>query len=189
MELRGRLIDIVRDVLTGAFRITLEVWQIPTGIDALRDFDLRIALKKWRSKRSLTANAYYWVLVGKIADAVKQPQPVIHNLLLRRYGVLDIVGGQTLTVFIPDTDEAENEVLMKDTYHLRQTSHVIAGKNGNLRAYRVILGSSYYDTKQFSTLLDGAISEAKELGLETLPDEELKGMMEDYAKHYGHREG
>lgn len=187
MELRGRLIDIVRDVLTNAFRITLEVWQIPSGIDALRESDLKISLKKWRNKRSLTANAYYWVLVAKIADAIHQPQSVVHNVLLRQYGVLDIVGGETLTVFIPDTDEAENEVLRKETYHLRPTSKVIDGKKGKLRAYRVMLGSSYYDTKQFSTLLEGAIYECKELGLETLPDDELERMMEDYANNHEHR--
>lgn len=186
MELRGRLIDIVRDLMTNAFRITLEVWQIPSGIDVLRGNDLRISLKKWRNKRSLTANAYYWVLVSKIADAIHRPQAVVHNILLRQYGVPDIVDGETLTVFIPDTDKAEEDVLRKETFHLRPTSKVIDGKRGQLRAYRIMLGSSYYDTKQFSTLLDGAIYEAKELGLETLPEDELKAMMEDYAKHYEH---
>lgn len=186
-EMRGRLLDIVRDYMTNAFRITIEVMQIPKGIDELFDSDLKINLKKWRNKRSLTANAYYWVLVGKIAEHIEQPQSVVHNILLRNYGVLDIVDGDSLTVMVPDTDEAAMEVLRKETYHLRPTSKVIDGKKGKLRAYRIMLGSSYYDTKQFSTLLEGTISECKSMGIETLPDEELKGMMEDYAKHYEHR--
>ena len=185
-ELRGRLLDIVRDYITNAFRITIEVRQIPKGIDQLLDSDLKISLKKWRDKRSLTANAYYWVLVSKIADNIKQPQSLVHNLLLRRYGVLDIVEGDSLTVFVPDTEEAENEILLKETYHLRPTSKVIDGKKGKLRAYRIMLGSSFYDTKQFSTLLDGTISECQSMGIETLPDDEIERMMEDYAKHYAH---
>lgn len=185
-ELRGRLLDIVRDYITNAFRITIEVRQIPKGIDQLFETDLKISLKKWRDKRSLTANAYYWVLVSKIADHIKQPQPLVHNLLLRRYGVLDIVEGDSLTVFVPDTEEAENEILLKETYHLRPTSKVITGKKGNLRAYRIMLGSSFYDTKQFSTLLDGCITECRSMGIEVLPKDEIERMMADYAKHNEH---
>lgn len=185
-ELRGRLIDIVQDVRNKVFRITFEVMQIPRGIDAFMDIPLRISMKHWRNNRSISANAYYWVLVGKIADTIKRPQSVVHNVLLRQYGVLDIVDGESLTVFIPDTDEAENEVLKKETYHLRPTSKTVEGKNGRLRAYRIMLGSSYYDTKQFSTLLDGAIQECKDMGIETLPEDEIRRMMEDYAKHYEH---
>lgn len=186
-ELRGRLIDIVQDIRNKTFRITFEVMQLPKGLDALRDMTIRLLLKKWRDKRSITANAYYWVLVGKIAEYINQPQSVVHNMLLRAYGVLDIVDGDSMTVFVPDTEEAANEVLRKETYHLRPTSKVIDGKKGRLRAYRIMLGSSYYDTKQFSTLLDGAISECKEMGLETLPEDEIRRMMEDYEKHFANR--
>lgn len=187
LELRGRLIDIVQDIRNKTFRITFEVMQIPKGIDALRDIAIRISLKKWRDKRSITANAYYWVLVEKIAAHVTQPQAVVHNLLLRQYGVLDIVGGDTMTVFVPDTEEAANEVLRKENYHLRPTSHVIDGKKGRLRAYRIMLGSSYYDSKQFSTLLDGTIEECKDMGIETLPEDEIRRMLDDYEKHHEHR--
>ena len=70
---------------------------------------------------------------------------------------------------------------------MRPTSHTKDGKDGRKwRAYRLIKGSSKYDTKEFSTLLDGAVSEAKEMGLETLPEEELERMMSDYEKHHGH---
>lgn len=187
MKLRGRLVDIVRDLLTGVFRITFEVRTIPSGIDALREEDLSLNITKWRDRRSITANAYYWVIVAKIADAINTPQPVVHNMLLRRYGVLDTIDGETMTVFIPDTDEAEEQALNDELRHMRPTSHTKAGKDGRMwRAYRLIKGSSKYDTKEFSTLLDGAVSEAKEMGLETLPEEELERMMSDYEKHHGH---
>ena len=187
MRLKGRLVDIVRDLLTGVFRITFEVRAIPSGIDALREEDLSLNITKWRDRRSITANAYYWVIVAKIADAINAPQPVVHNMLLRRYGVLDTIDGETMTVFIPDTDEAEEQALNDELRHMRPTSHTRAGKDGRMwRAYRLIKGSSKYDSKEFSTLLDGAVSEAKEMGLETLPEEELERMMSDYEKHHGH---
>ena len=46
----------------------------------------------------------------------------------------------------------------------------------------MIKGSSEYDTKEMSSFIDGIISEAKGLGIETLPPEELERMMKDYGK-------
>lgn len=187
MKMRGRLVDITQDILNGGFQLRLAVSAIPSGVERLREEgDLAITLAKWREQRSLTANAYYWVIVQKIADAVNASQAVIHNLLLRRYGVLDTIDGQTLTVFIPDTREAEEQAANDEIRHMKPTNHVKEGKDGRMfRAYRLLKGSSKYDTKEFSTLLEGAISEAKEMGLETLPPEEIARMEAEYAKHYG----
>lgn len=188
MKMRGRLVDITQDILNGGFQLRLAVSAIPSGAERLREEgDLSITLAKWREQRSLTANAYYWVIVQKIADAVNASQTVIHNLLLRRYGVLDTIDGQTLTVFIPDTREAAEQAANDEIRHMKPTSQVIEGKDGRMfRAYRLLKGSSKYDTKEFSTLLEGAISEAKEMGLETLPPEEIARMEAEYEKHHGH---
>lgn len=180
--------DITQDILNGGFQLRLAVSAIPSGAERLREEgDLAITLAKWREQRSLTANAYYWVIVQKIADAVNASQTVIHNLLLRRYGVLDTIDGQTLTVFIPDTREAAEQAANDEIRHMKPTSQVIEGKDGRMfRAYRLLKGSSKYDTKEFSTLLEGAISEAKEMGLETLPPDEIARMEAEYEKHHGH---
>lgn len=188
MELRGRLLDIVRDWKTGEFRITLGVESVPSGIDSLRERDLAISLKKWRGKRSLPANAYYWVLVAKISDAIGQNQAVVHNILLRRYGQMKLVGGEIVTTLILDTVEAEQDVLEDELTHLKPTSVLKEGKDGRRwRVYREIKGSSKYDSKEMATLIDGAVSEAREMGLETLPDGELERMMESYEEHHAGR--
>lgn len=177
MEFKGRLLDIVRDYLTGVFRITLEVAEIPSGIDAIREHDLRISLTRWRQKRSLTANGYYWVLVGKIAEHIEASTDEVHNILLRRYGKLEIFDGEPVTMMIPDTDEAEEKALRAVEYHIKPTSKTTTGKDGKrYRVYRLLRGSSDYDSKEFSALVDGAVAEAKHMGIETLPEEELRRM-------------
>ena len=35
MELKGKLLDIVRDIRNGDFRLTLAVKEIPSGVDRL----------------------------------------------------------------------------------------------------------------------------------------------------------
>lgn len=185
MKLRGRLVDIVRDILTGVFRITFEVRAVPSGIDALREADLSLTLAKWREHRSISANAYYWVLVGKISEITKLSNAAVHNLLLRRYGVPETIDGELITTFIPDTEEADKDVLNKEIYHLKPTSYTKQGRNGTFRAYVLLKGSSDFDTKEMTRLIDGAIDEAKDLGIDTVSTEEVKRMMEDYERNMG----
>lgn len=185
MRMRGRLIDVLRDHYSGEYRIVIGVRQVPSGIDALREGDLSINLEKWREKRSISANAYYWTLVGKIADLTHAPTSEIHNRLLRDYGQLEMVDGTLLTVMVPETDEAMKKVDRSTLYHLKPTSHVFESKDGRtFRAYFVIKGSSEYDTKEMSTLIDGVVQEAQEMGIETLPQDEVRRMMEAYEKHF-----
>lgn len=188
MKMRGRLKEIMQDVLNGGFIISFHVQAVPSGVETLREeSDLAISLKKWREHRSLSANAYYWVLVGKLSELTGQPNAVIHNMLLRRYGVAEIVGGQLLTVMVPDTDEAERETLEKEIYHLKPTSKLKEGKDGRMfRTYILLKGSSDFDTKEMARLIDGTIDECKEVGIDTLSTEEVRRMMEDYEKHHGH---
>ena len=97
MKLKGRLVDITQDILAGGFQIRLAVDTVPSGVERLREETaLAITLAKWREQRSLTANAYYWVIVGKIADMLKISQSVVHNILLRRDGAPEIIDGETV---------------------------------------------------------------------------------------------
>ena len=47
----------------------------------------------------------------------------------------------------------------------------------NLAAYH---GSSVYDTKQMSRLIDNLVQDCKEIGIETLPPEKLSLLVEDW---------
>ena len=183
--MKARIKGVARDVRSGEFLVTFSTaseheWDMEN--------DMEVTFKKWREKRSLDANAYYWSLVAKIAESVKSSRPEIHNKLLRLYGTLEEIGGKLVTLLLPDTEETEKKVEMKETYHLKPTSYLKEGKDGQMfRAYFLIKGSSEYDTKEMSTLIDGAISEAKELEIETIPPEEYERMMAAYEERYSKR--
>lgn len=51
---------------------------------------LKLEIKPYRAKRSLNSNAYFHVLVGKIADKVGNSKPAIKNMLLSKYGQYEI---------------------------------------------------------------------------------------------------
>lgn len=69
MKLQGRLADVSRDFKTGKPKIT---FLLNNNIDSLEEIEnvplLDIEAKKHRERRSLDANAYCWVLLGKLAE-------------------------------------------------------------------------------------------------------------------------
>ena len=67
--MKGRLIDLALG-LNGKQRITLEVdADFREKYDALKNSDIRVEIVKYREPRSKDANAYFHVLVNKIAEA------------------------------------------------------------------------------------------------------------------------
>ena len=190
MESKGVLKDVSMDWKTGRMRLTFELESdVSSSIDKMKDKPLRIIAKQWREKRSLDANAYYWVLLSRLAEMAGISKPRAHNLMLRRYGQNLMIAGQMAYLVVPDTTEAEETALEAETFHIRPTSQVKQGKDGKAyRTYTVLAGSSTYDTKEMSELINGLVAECKEQGIETLPPEELARMMAEYEENHRKKE-
>lgn len=178
-------------VLTGASRtldgkkmlLTFEVDSVEQNyIEEIRQYEkASIKVTKFRQKRSLDANAYYWQLITKLAEALKISKSRTHNIVLRKYGQREYIDGSIVTVPLPDTENAENKALEADTYHLKPTSQVRTGNDGIVyRTYVMLRGSSEYNTKEMSELIDGLVSECKELGIETATPDELERMKREW---------
>lgn len=149
-----------------------------------QDRDKVWELKQHRARRTLSQNAYYWQLLTKTADALRVSKNSLHNTILRSYGQYMRIDGQIVTTALPDTDETEKTVLEAETYHLKPTSQVRIGRNNIMyRTYVFMRGSSDYDTKEMTVLLDGLVQEAQAQGIETLTPRELQEMRE-YEKHH-----
>ncbi len=127
-----------------------------------------LELKKIRHKRGLTANAYYWTLVDKIARTLESSKDEIHKELLQRYGVMKTKDKDDPIVFSILAGEDPDTI---NPYVRPFAEGMVNGKR--FIHYYVLKGSSEMDNAEFNCLLAGAISEAKELGIETLTPKEL----------------
>ena len=177
MECTGKVKEISRGIDTNNFLVTLEVSDITLQeLKAASEHEkISVVLKTWRKKRSLDANAYYWVLIEKIAKLNKTSKNVVHNIMLERYGTLErMEGGQLIPVCI--RDDIDHREL--DYMHLKPTSKTLEKGGIRYRWYYLIKGSSQYNTAEMSALIDGIVSECKELEIETLPPDELRRMKE-----------
>ncbi len=131
---------------------------------------LSVEIKQYRQKRSLDANAYMWVLLSKMAAALNTTKDKLYLEVLDRYGVF------THVVVKPS---AVNRV--KAEWRIVRDLGAV-NVNGNqgvqLQCY---FGSSTYSTKEMAVLLDGIVSECKDMDIETLPPEELKKLKEAWG--------
>ena len=175
MDFTGRLKDVSRDWQTGQYNITFTVNEASAinEIDNIKDVDkLSIKAVKHRQKRSLDANAYMWVLLQKMAEVLHQDKWNIYLEMLGRYGVF------THIIVKPNVVDKVKE----EWRTVRELGEVcVNGTTGiQLQCY---FGSSTYNTKEMSVLIDGVVSEAKELGIETLSPDELESMKAEWNQH------
>lgn len=189
MEFIGRFVGGLRiDVDSRRMEMTVQCDRDDIGRewDALRKSEkLVFSVKEYKKKRSLDANAYYWLLVTKLAKVLNLSKPHLHNLLLRRYGQPEIIDGQMVFLVLPDSESGTRKANEAETYHIRPTSQVKTGVDGKMyRTYVMLRGSSTYNTAEMSELIDGLVSECREQGIETLPEEELKRMMQMYEQNW-----
>jgi len=132
---------------------------------------LNVEIKQHRAKRSLDSNAYLWILLQKIASALNTSKDDVYLHMLERYGVFTHI-----VVKLHAVDKfKENWRTVKDLGEIK----IGGGKGRQLQCY---FGSSSYDSKEFSVLIDGVVSECKEMGIETLPEEELQSMKESWGR-------
>lgn len=166
----GRLKDLTFG-RNGEQHITVTVrTDFRESFDELKDVDIDIEIKKRRKKRSLDANAYAWVLIDKIAAAMSIEKSMVYKDAIRS------IGGVSETVCVKD--EAVRK--LRDGWECRGTgwqTEIMASKIAGCTNVILYYGSSTYDTKQMSLLIDQLIQEAEALGIETMSPGELKRLL------------
>ena len=125
--------------------------------------EITIEVKEVRQKRSLNANAYFWQLVNKVAIATNSTDQDVYRNLVKDFGV-------STTLMI--REEAKDSFIRvwtegKDSsgWFCEDLGH------GVIKAYQ---GTSTYNTKEMSRIIDGLVEECKELNIETMTPDELE---------------
>ena len=128
-----------------------------------------VKINKHREKRSLNANAYLWKLVTEIGNILNKSKEEVYLQMLIDYGQSEMIS-------------ILSEINVKGYfkyYKLAGTS-ILNGKEFN--HYKIYKGSSEYKTKEMSILLEGAVQEAKNLGIKTKEDYEIEKLIEEWDK-------
>lgn len=122
-------------------------------------------IKEHKAKRSLTANAYAWSLIGKMADALRTSKDEVYLTMLKRYGQSEMVS-------------VLSSIDVKGYFKYYEPVATTYLQDKEFIHYKIFKGSSEYDSNEMAVLIDGIISEAKELGIETLTPNDVERLKE-----------
>lgn len=168
MEVQGKIVNLDLDYITHKPKLTLQLTsQYLTGYDEIKDLELLdIKIVKHKEKRSLDANAYCWVLCGKIAEKLNITKEEVYRKAINEVGKYEIV---------PIKDEAVDTFIK--AWSIKGIGWICEKLNkSKINGYTNIIvyyGSSIYNTKEMSTLIDNIVQEAKGLEIETLTPNQL----------------
>ena len=173
-DLTGKIEALNIDFVTGKAKLTLEVNEKQTAkqmFDELRGCEkLSIKISQYRKKRSLDANAYFWVLADKLAAKLNIPKEDIYRAAIKD------IGGNSETVCVKNKAV---ERLCKGWARngLGWQTDTFPSKLEGCTNVILYYGSSTYNTAQMTLLINNIIDDCKEQGIPTMTPEETRDLL------------
>lgn len=160
--MKGRIVDFSMS-FGGKQRITLELdSDFRDGYEALKEAELEIEIRKWRARRSRDANAYFHVLVNQIAMARGLSDDEVKRDLVVQYGTAARdEEGMRIAFKLPAAVDVEK------IYPYTRMYKEIEEDGKAFKCYLVFKQTRDMDTKEMAHLIDGAITVAQELNIDT----------------------
>ena len=184
MDCTGEVKSIFQDFETGEWNVTFKldkdgVIQTINTLGNMMKKKLSIKVGEYRKKRSLDANAYFHVLVGKIADTETISKAKAKNILICKYGQPQLLPDGSPMVY--KTNAPVDYMMELESIHSIPIKY--SEENGKeVVFYKIYRGSHTLDSYEMSKLIEGTVADAKELGIETLTPRELATMYQNWGK-------
>lgn len=149
--------------------------------DDLKDADIDIEIKKHYRSRSLDMNSLCWRLIDQIAEKTNIKKTEVY-----RNAILEI-GGISDTVCVK---ECAVDKLIEGWTHkgLGWQAEVEPSKLKGCMNVTLYYGSSVFNTKQMSALIDILIQDANELGIPTMSRKEIDRALSVWEKKRDEKE-
>ena len=135
---------------------------------------MKIEIKKYRKKRSLDANAYFWVMVDKLSEKLSIGRTEMYRKYIKEGGVMQIIPIKTECVdkWISIWEEKG------DGWFCETMTSKLPGYT-NIKTY---FGSSSYDSNEMARIIDLAIQDCRAEEIETLSDQEINNLIKEWEK-------
>lgn len=175
MQTTGTITDISIDFKTRKSKISLLLDTKETEIvEQLKNENkLNIDLKKYRKKRSLDANAYCWVLCDKIAKELCKDGTVVTKEKIYQDSILQI---GTFEPMIIEEKAFDNFKRIWSKQGLGFLVQEVSKKDKCIKIH-CYYGSSTYDSKEMSLLIELLVDLAKSLNIETKSQKEIDSLL------------
>lgn len=130
------------------------------------DKPYELTVEKQKRKRSLDANAYFWVLCDKLAEKTKIPKIEIYRDAIKN------IGGNNSVICVRNF-EVDKLRATWERNGLGWQTDTMPSKTEGCTNVILYYGSSTYNTEQMSRLIDNIVQDCNEQGIETMTPAEL----------------
>lgn len=173
----GTIQDISIDYMSNKPKITLLLNERDclNSIENLKDDKLTIDIKKWRKKRSLDANSYCWVLCDKISKELSE-ENIVTKEEVYKDAILQIGSFEPFIVQESTFDK------FKKIWERQGLGFLVQEVSRKDKCVKVhcYYGSSTYDSKEMSLLINLIVDLAKSYNIETKPQAELDSLLRSW---------
>ena len=173
--MKGRIRDMGRGY-DGSLTVTLSLPpQHADEMHALMGDEISAEIKKWRDKRSLSANALMWCVCEELAQALKISKIEVYRKAIKDVGVYQPlpIRDDAVDAFCRNWESGGIGWLAEKTDKSKTPGYTL------VFAY---FGSSVYDTKEFSRLVDCLMDEAEQIGIVLKAGAELEQRLKEMAR-------
>ncbi len=171
MESKGRIVSFTPNWHKNKTKLEIEIDTSDDhtlqDIERMMKNDVKAHIVTYREPRSNSANSYFHVLSDKLADAMRMSKPKMKNYLLFHYG--QKVRDEDNNLVIIKTNADEEELISRTDIHL----WFLKDSEDGTPMYVLLEHSRFYSTLEMSQLIDGTVAEAKTVGIEVLPPNEI----------------
>lgn len=167
---------VSRDTADVTIRVTstaglAEVSEAAMGLKAGKAWE--VELHPTKRKRSLSANAYAWVLMDKLASKLGCSKIDVYREQVRVYGT-----------FQPLTMRKNALSRFQEVWSVNGIGWIVQPLDEGKDFVEVLAypGTSTYTTAEMARFIDGLVSECREQGIETMEPGRLKSLVEEWGK-------
>lgn len=173
-NLTGKIADMTLDFVSGKPKLTLTINERQNAemlYDDLHNCEkLSIKVDKYREKRSLDANAYFFVLADRLAEKLNTTKEEIYRNAIRE------IGGVSEIVCV------RNEAVQRlcdgwKSNGLGWQTETFPSKLEGCTNVILYYGSSTYDQAQMHRLISNIVQDCQAVGIETRTPQEIESLI------------
>ena len=168
MEFKAEADPRVAIALDGTAEITFRAPRSALqGLEALKGKELIVKVASYSKRRSLSQNAYMWVLIGELSSKLGIPKEEVYRNYIKDYGLYEVlpIKKEAVPMFVANWNSHGLGWVCEPLKESKLSGYT------NVIAY---YGSSSYGSDTMRNLIEAILDDCKEQGIETIP---LKDIM------------
>ena len=174
METTGTIEDISIDYKTKKPKITIliDTKQI-NSIEELNGLKLNVSLKQYKAKRSLNANNYFWKLLTEYSENKEIDEIEEYKERVKRLGIF-----RQFRIEKDNVKTFEKMWTQQGTAWFCEIFDTEIIGDTEFKIINAYYGSSSFNTKQMSRLINDIVEDCQDVGIETKTAEEIDSLLE-----------